>query len=282
MQHTLSQALTFAGIGVHNGKDCSATLKPAPANTGIVLCSTTTPEVITIGTIVPQAAMHATVLQQGSWKVSTIEHILAALAGLGVDNAIVELSGDEAPIMDGSSAVFVEKILESGLEAQDAKRLYVTPTEVLSFDDTERNSRIEIHPAKDCDTALHIEYEADFDMPGIEASKITCTLDGDFFAKEIAPARTFGFYEQLPYLQKHGLAQGASLENTLVLKDGKYVNEPRFSDECVRHKLLDLIGDLSLLGKPLAGKVIARRTGHSFNRLVVEHKLLHPEQWQTI
>ena len=280
MQHTLTQEITFTGIGVHNGQDCSVTLKPAEVNTGIEIQRPGMSETIKIGTIVPQVAMHATVLLQGSWKVSTIEHIMAALSGLSVDNAIIELSGDEAPILDGSSTVFAKKIQESGIVAQDAARQYVTPTEVLTFEDTERNSLIEIHPAAAGDTSLHIEYEADFDMPGIEASKITCTLNRDFFAKEIAPARTFGFYEQLPYLQKHGLAQGASLDNTLVIKDGKYVNEPRFSDECVRHKLLDLIGDLYLLGKPLAGKVIARRTGHSFNRLGVEHKLAHPSKWQ--
>ena len=281
-QHTLAKEISFSGIGVLNGLDSTVTLKPAPVGTGIQLCSPTTTEVITIGTVVPQVAMHATVLQQGSWRVSTIEHILAALAGLGIDNAMVELSGDEAPILDGSSVVFARKIQEVGTVAQDAAREYVTPTQVLKFEDTERNSLIEIHPAQSGNMSLTIDYAADFDMPGIEASRITCTLDGDFFAKEIAPARTFGFYEQLPYLQKHGLAQGASLENTLVIKDGKYVNEPRFADECVRHKLLDLIGDLYLLGKPLAGKVIARRTGHSFNRLVVEHKLAHPELWEII
>ncbi len=279
-QHTLAQEITFNGIGVHNGQDCCVTLKAAPANTGIEIHRSGNTEVMKIGTIVPQVAMHATVLVQGSWKVSTIEHVLAALAGLGVDNAIVELSGDEAPILDGSSAVFVKEIEQGGVVAQDAMREYLTPTEVITFEDKENNRLIEIHPAQAGDTSLHIEYEADFDMPGIEASKINCTLDGDFFAKEIAPARTFGFYEQLPYLQKHGLAQGASLDNTLVIKDGAYVNEPRFSDECVRHKLLDLIGDLYLLGKPLAGKVVARRTGHSFNRLVVEHKLAHPGKWQ--
>ena len=279
MQHTLKQEITFTGIGVHNGQDCSVTLKPAAANTGIGIRRPGMSEVIKIGTIVPQVAMHATVLVQGSWKVSTIEHIMAALAGLCVDNAIIELSGDEAPILDGSSAVFAKQIK---VVEQDSPREYVTPTEVLTFEDTERNSLIEIHPAAPGQISLHIEYEADFDMPGIEASKISCTLNGDFFAKEIAPARTFGFYEQLPYLQKHGLAQGASLENTLVIKDGKYVNKPRFSDECVRHTLLALIGDLYLLGKPLAGKVIARRTGHSFNRLVVEHKLAHPSKWETV
>ncbi len=286
-QLTIKQTLTFEGIGVHTGQKSSITLKPAIAGTGIIVRHVKFPDSpLHIGRVVPEEAMYATVLANGQWQVSTIEHVMAAIGGLGIDNVIIEVDSPEVPILDGSAHPFAQKILETGLEELSEDAEFLTPKKTLIFEDKEDNRRIEIQPAQMdgsvIDTNLYVDYSADFDHHLVGAGNVKGQIGPTFFVEEIAPARTFGFLSQLPQMRKEGLAQGASLDNTVVIGEDGYLNERRFDDEFVRHKLLDLIGDLTLLGKKLAGTLKARRTGHRFNRQVIEHYIQHPDQWDCI
>lgn len=287
LQTTLAKEITLHGVGVHNGKPSSITLTPAAADNGITLSTNTCPDRrIRIGTIIPQPALHATVLAGSDWLVSTIEHVMATLGGMSVDNVHLHVEGDEVPILDGSSYPFVQAIQEVGLVQLEQPKKYLTPRAPLTFEDDEGRT-IRIEPActnKDgsYDTQLHIDYTASFATPLAGSPAFKGSITTDFFTDELAPARTFGFLAQMPFLHKHGLAQGTTLGNTLVIGEDELLNEPRMADECVRHKVLDLIGDLSLLGTQLAGSVVAHKTGHRFNRLVIEHFVNHPGEWQYI
>lgn len=279
-QKTIAQKLSFDGLGIHSGEGASVSIYPAPAGFGIVLLSTQVPnEPIKIGSIIPEQSMHATVLKSKNWGISTVEHLFAAIQGLGIDNLIVEVENQELPILDGSALPFVQGITSVGLIEQNANKIFITPKETLVFEEPGRFIKIE--PAKD-NLDLNFEYSVDFEHPLLQPSTFSGKLSQDFFVNQVAPARTFGFLEQLPLLRKHGLAKGTTLGNTVVIGEDVFLNMRRFDDELVRHKLLDLLGDLAILGKNLVGTVKAHKTGHSFNRKVVEHFLKNPDLWQLI
>ncbi len=285
-QKTVKSEVVFHGIGVHSGKAASLIVRPNYSGTGVIFQNEDFPgEIITIGTVLPENAMHATVIKQKQWFISTIEHLMATFNVLGVTQAYVQVSGAEVPILDGSALPFVHGIREVGLLELPADVCFLTPKEQLTFSD-EQGRLIEIMPASNFDgrrdDGLYVDYTADFSNPLLGTTHFVGHITPELFVHEIAPARTFGFLEQLPLLRKHGLAQGSSLGNTVVIGNEEFLNERRFTDECVRHKVLDLLGDLALLGKPLAGKVRAVKTGHNFNRLVVEHYLKNPEEWDLI
>ena len=288
MQTTLNKAIIFEGIGVHSGLSVRVVLKPATANFGIVFINPKFPgESFKIGSVIPEVAMQATVLKQKSWILSTVEHLLAAISSVGLDNVLIEIDGFEVPILDGSALPFVQGFLAAGLKVLQAPRKYITPKQDLRFEDAKTGRYIEIKPAKQSAVGvfvyeLEIDYIADFNHNLIGNSNFKCTLTPDVFANDISPARTFGFLEQLPQVRKHGLAKGTSLGNTVVLSNEGFLNELRFEDECVRHKVLDLIGDLALVGLPLIGQVKACKTGHNFNREVVVHYIFNPDQWLII
>jgi UDP-3-O-[3-hydroxymyristoyl] N-acetylglucosamine deacetylase len=226
--------------------------------------------------------MHATVIKLHDWSVSTVEHILAAIVMLGIDNIVMEVEGGEIPIIDGSALSFVQGINSVGVIELDGRKRYMTPKNVLVFKDKGRE--IKISPAKknndnEYEYYLHVDYSIEFDNKLVGKERLNKKITKEFFVKEIAPARTFGFLDQMHVMRKYGLAKGASLGNTVVVRDEDFMNESRFSNEFVRHKVLDLIGDLSLLGRPLIGFVEAHRTGHSFNRLVIDHYINNPNLW---
>lgn len=288
-QKSIKCEISFEGIGVHSGLRSRVTIKPLPKNSGIIVRNLRFPDdVIRIGEIIPAAARYATIIAGKNWQLSTIEHVMSALFALGVDNVLVEVDGVEIPILDGSAQPFITSLLEVGLVTQDARKSYVTPKEVIRFEDSQHGRSIEILPAKRSeedgaiDKNLYVEYQADFDHPLVGAGKISCLFSDSFFVEEIAAARTFGFLEQLPFMKKHGFAKGASLENTVVIGETGFLNKPRFKDEFVRHKFLDLMGDLALLGKQLIGSINAKRTGHNFNRLIIEHFICSPDRWEVI
>ncbi len=276
-QQTLKQRVKFSGIGVHSGLASSLTLVPAPQDTGVVFCNASNPEQrFRVGTVIPEVAPHATVIKTNGWYVTTVEHLMAALRMLDVDNVVVEMQGNEVPILDGSALPFVQGILDAGLQEQDAVRRYLTPKEKLRFAD-EKGRAIEIEPSEH----FSISYTADFNHPLAGCTTFSAEIPSEFFIDKIAPARTFGYLEQLPLLRQHKLAQGSSLSNTIVIGQ-ELLNDTRFPDECVRHKVLDLIGDLGLLPYRLLGAVNASKTSHNFNRLVAEHCLQHSELWQEV
>lgn len=287
-QSTLNKEIIFQGIGVHSGLAVNVVLKPAVADSGIIFFNPKFPgETFKIGSVVPEVAMQATVLKQKTWMLSTVEHLLAAIISVGLDNVFVEIDGFEVPILDGSALPFAQAILDTGLQEQSSQKRYITPKEVIRFDDPKTGRFIEIIPATrqsngSFDYKLKIDYIADFTHKLIGAANFSCEVNRDFFVREIAPARTFGFLEQLPQIRKYGLAKGTSLGNTLVLSNEGFLNEPRFDDECVRHKVLDLIGDLGLLGLQIVGHVKACKSGHNFNREVAASLISNPEKWMII
>lgn len=284
-QKTLAREISFSGIGVHSGKPSSVLLKPSLPNNGIRIENKAHNLSFVVGTVVPLAAMHATVISYEGWNISTVEHLMAALGYLDIDNVDVVIEGEEVPILDGSSLPFAQGIESAGLVEQDAAKIYITPKMPLVFQD-EEGRVIKMNPAQQkegtWDTSLHLSYTASFNHPLIGTRTFHEVIDKNLFTRSIAPARTFGFLSQLPFLRKHGLSQASSLGNTVVIGDHEFLNDERIQDEWARHKMLDLLGDLALLGKRLAGTVVAEKTGHSFNRLVIEHYKNYPNEWGEI
>jgi UDP-3-O-[3-hydroxymyristoyl] N-acetylglucosamine deacetylase len=287
-QKSLKKQVCFQGIGVHFGQRTKLIIKPAPCNTGIIFINKCNPcEIIEIGKIVPEEAMHASVMKNGSFVISTLEHLMATVSGLLIDNLVIEMEGVEVPIFDGSALCFLDSFLNVGIEEQEEPKRFLTPIEQIEFKDS-TGRQICVLPAKFCedlnsyDTNLYFDYTADFNHPLLGKSFLKGVFSQGFFLKEIAPARTFGFLEQLPLLRRHGLAKGTNLGNTVVIGEEEFLNERRFEDEFVRHKFLDLVGDLALLGKNLAGTISAQKTGHNFNRLVIQHYVNNPEKWRLI
>lgn len=277
LQKTIKREVSIKGIGVHSGEPSTITLKPSRENSGITIKNTHFPqEPISIGEIIPEQTMHATVIKGKSWGVSTIEHIMAAISGLDLDNISIEIEGFEAPIIDGSSLPFVHLIEQAEVLEQKESKKFLKPKNEIVIED--ENKSIKITPNNSL--TFSYEYSIDFNHPLVKNNTIAGNLNPEEFKNNIAPARTFGFLSQLPFLRQHGLAKGTNLGNTVVIGEEFFLNNCRFEDEFIRHKLLDLIGDLSLLGKKLSAKVVAHKTGHNFNRKVIEHYIKNPSEWE--
>jgi UDP-3-O-[3-hydroxymyristoyl] N-acetylglucosamine deacetylase len=283
-QTTLGDRVAVAGIGVHSGLPVTLTLLPADAGTGVVFvrCGTNgqLDREIRASAGSVTATELATVLGDASGHgVSTIEHIMAALCGLGVDNAIVELDGPEAPIMDGSAAPFVAAIDQVGIVTLAAPRRY---TKVLKTVRVARdNAYGELRPHQD---GFRVEVDIDFDHPLIGKQSIAIDVEPWTFRREIARARTFGFMRDVAKLWSSGYALGASLDNTLVVAEDRVLNPEgaRFADEFVRHKALDAIGDLSLAGAPILGAYRSVRGGHQLNHAVLSALIADPTAWTVV
>lgn len=287
-QKTIKKEICFQGIGVHSGIASRVIIRPAKCNFGIVFINKAFLDVkIELGKIVPEQAMHASVLKKNSFLISTTEHLMAAIASLRIDNLEIEIEGLEVPILDGSALGFVQGILGVGVIEQENEKNFLTPVQDLEFKDQDGRF-LKLSPAEFIaksnvyDSNFYFDYIADFNHPLLGQSSISGILSKEFFVKEIAPARTFGFLDQLPFLKRHGLAKGTTLGNTVVIGEEEFLNIPRFENEFVRHKLLDLLGDLALLGKNLAGTIKAQKTGHAFNRLVIQHYIENPCKWKLI
>ena len=255
------------------------TLRPARAHTGIVFVRRDVGEGSEIharpGAV--SSTSHATTLSQGDVSVSTVEHLLASLYSLGIDNVRVELDGPEVPVMDGSAQCFVDLLRSAGVYRQQAPRARFSVVRPLEVVDGER--RISIEPA----AGFRISYALDFEHPAIGRQELQIPRLGPrVFQREIARARTFGFLEEVNGLWRSGLARGGSLENTVVLDDRRVINHEglRWPDEFVRHKILDLIGDLSLLGLPIHGHVRVERGGHSLHHRLACALLDNPDAWR--
>jgi len=264
-QQTIKRPVALEGIGLHSGKPVKVTLCPAPPDSGIVF------RVGPNGQPIPAAAEsvvdshYATTIGRNGTRIQTVEHLMAAAAGLGIDNLGVEVDGTEVPAMDGSAKPFVGLLNAAGRQAQSARRRPITIRQPLHVGGG--NRWIRILPADE----LRISYTLDNDHPAIGTQVLSWVPTEESFINEYAPARTYGFLEDLGAMRKHGLALGGSLDNAIVVGKRGTLNGLRYRDEFVRHKVLDLIGDLALLGRPLLGHVVARNAGHSLNfDLVVE------------
>jgi len=278
-QRTLKTAVSCTGIGLHSGREVSLTLRPADPDTGIVFVRKDLPGPVRIKaeTAAISASAYAASLEKDGVSVGTVEHLLAAISGLDVDNVLVELDAPEVPIMDGSAAPFVALIREGGIVEQDRLKKYVFVREMVRM---ARGDRwIELWPSRG---NLEISYTVDFEHPLISKQFYHVSCPGRAFEVEISPARTFGFLSDVTQLRLRGFARGGSLENAIVVDDYGVLNEEglRFPDEFVRHKVLDLIGDLSLLGYPLVCHVVAYKSGHTMNHNLLRELLSRKECWE--
>jgi UDP-3-O-[3-hydroxymyristoyl] N-acetylglucosamine deacetylase len=276
-QQTLANAVSCAGIGLHSGQPVTLTLKPAPTNTGVVFINRNGKD----GAFLAASVEHlvptelCTAISGNGFQVKTIEHILAALAGLDIDNVYVEVDAGEAPVMDGSAAHFVRLIRSAGIVTQSRRQPYLKITRPLEVVDGDRRVRIE--PS----STTKVTYSIHYNHPLIQTQTYFYEHSAHAFEREIADARTFGFLQEVEALWARGLGQGGNLDNTIVLSQDGILNESglRFADEFVRHKILDLIGDFSLLGVPFIGHLIAERSGHAIHTRLVQQILNHPDSW---
>jgi UDP-3-O-[3-hydroxymyristoyl] N-acetylglucosamine deacetylase len=275
-RQTLASPRRFKGKGVHTGRDVRLDLVPAEAGTGIVFVRTDAGGVEIPATLEHAGpSFYATVLERDGARVSTIEHLMAALYALQVDDLRVELDAPEVPILDGSSRPFVDGILSAGRLELPAVRQYLTIVRPLSLAHEEKTISVHPHPE------YRVTYAIDFDHPRLGYQELTASLwSAEAFAEKLAPARTFAFEHEVEALRKAGLGLGGSLDNCVVLgKDGPLNPPLRFPDEFVRHKMLDLTGDLSLLGYPMRGHVVAYRAGHDLHGRLARKIRESPDAW---
>jgi UDP-3-O-[3-hydroxymyristoyl] N-acetylglucosamine deacetylase len=278
-QRTLAESVEARGIGLHTAVPVQVRLTPAPPDTGYVFRRTDLGGFEIPATVESVAhCSYATTLMRTGVMLSTVEHLLSALRGCGVDNAYVEVDNLEVPIMDGSAEVFAEMIESAGLVDQPTARRVLLVREKVSA--VAGNRSISIEPAD----AYEIDCVIDFPHPLIGVQHRSVTLDNGSFAREIASARTFGFIEEVEALRRANLIRGGSLDNAIVLTRDGMLNETglRWSDEFVRHKILDIIGDLALLGMPLLGRVKAERSGHLLHAGLMSSLLRNRAAWEIV
>jgi UDP-3-O-[3-hydroxymyristoyl] N-acetylglucosamine deacetylase len=273
-EQTVRTAVGCVGVGLHSGAEVALRILPAPAGTGIVFRRVDLDdfEIEAIGRNVARVS-YATSLQKKGVLISTTEHLLSAFIGIGLDNAIVELNNLELPILDGSAKPFVDMVLQAGLKRQRRKRTYLRILREIEV--REGNKFIAAYPA----SGYSVSYKINF-APPIGEQSFEIDLSRDLYRKELAPARTFGFLREEQAMKNMGLIRGASAENVIVLTESGVRNGPlRFEDEFVRHKVLDLIGDLALLGKQIIGRIVADRAGHAMHTALVSRLLKDRSLW---
>lgn len=278
-EQTVAEPLSFSGIGLHSGAEVSLRIVPAPAGSGVVFRRSDLDnfEIPANGRNVAKVSYATSLMRQGV-LISTTEHLLSALMGLGVDNAIVEIDNLEVPILDGSARPYVEAMLAAGLKRQRRKREYLRILKPIEVREGEGPSAkfIGVYPGD----GYGIDYAIDFPAP-IGQEKFLGDLDAGDYANLIAPARTFGFKEDEPMLRNMGLIRGVSDSSAIILTSEGVQNGPlRFPDEFVRHKVLDLIGDLALAGRRIWGKVVAERAGHAMHTALVQRLLRDRSAWE--
>jgi UDP-3-O-[3-hydroxymyristoyl] N-acetylglucosamine deacetylase len=279
LQRTVDKPVSCRGVGVHSGITVELTIKPAPANHGIKFVRTDLPDSPAISAIFNNVVdtSLATVIGCEGAIVSTIEHLMAAFFGLAVDNAVVEISGYEMPIMDGSAAQFTRMILDAGIRELPNPRTYIVITQEMMIEEFGKTVKAVPHP----DFKLSCAIE--FDHPLIRKQAYVFEMSDRIFTDEISMARTFGFYKDVEQLRIYGLAKGATLETGIAIDQEGVLNEGglRFSDEFVRHKLLDCLGDFSLLGMPILGHIETFKSGHAFNHAFLKELFNRKDCWET-
>ena len=279
-QQTISHPVVCAGVGVHSGARARIVMKPAAAGTGIRFrrmdiegCE----DIIARGDFVTEVQLGTTLTNEAGQSVATVEHLLAACAGVGVDNLIIEIDGPEVPIMDGSSSVYCELMMAAGLREQRALRRRIRILEEVVVTDGIKTARL----SPSADNYLSIHAKIEFESRAIGTQQMSLRMLPGMFARDIAFARTFGFAQDVEKLKSMGLARGGSLDNAVVLDGDSIVNPEglRASDEFVRHKILDAVGDLMLAGAPIAGVYEARQPGHALNNKLVRALIDAPDAW---
>jgi UDP-3-O-[3-hydroxymyristoyl] N-acetylglucosamine deacetylase len=277
-QRTLRRSVSCVGIGLHSGCKVTLSLKPAPTDHGIRFRRTDMGDFELPATVRHLAGLQlATGLARDQVSVETVEHLLAALVSMGVDNVVVEVNSPEVPIMDGSAAPFIYLIQEAGLKRQQKARKYLKIIRPIAL--SRGDKRIALYPSDH----FKVTYSISFDHPLLRHQSRTLAITEESFLEEIAPARTFTFLKDVEMLRQNGLALGGSLENAVVLGEtGVLNNALRFEDEFVRHKILDAVGDLALVGYPVIGHLVAHRAGHALHTEFASRILEETQAWRLV
>ena len=281
-QRTLKNIIRATGVGLHSGKKVYLTLKPAPVDTGIIFCRTDLNFVVEIPARAENVGKTTlcTSLQKDGIRVDTVEHLLAALAGLGIDNAYIEVSAHEVPIMDGSAGPFVFLIQSSGIQEQEAVKKFIRIKKAVTVTDGEKVATFKPYEG------FKVNFSIYFDHPVFKGRSQTSEIDfsSTSFIKEVSRARTFGFIRDVEYLRSQNLALGGNVGNVIVVDDYRILNKDglRYHDEFVKHKMLDAIGDLYLLGNSLIGQFIGFKSGHALNNKLVNVLLDNKKAWEVI
>ena len=280
-QRTLSSKIRASGVSLHTGKKISLTLNPAPTNSGIVFKRTdikSAPIKASLENVFDTRL--STSLSNDEIKISTVEHLLSALAGIGIDNAVIELDGPEVPIMDGSARPFVFMIQSAGIQEQSAAKRFIKIKKTIEVKQGEKWAKIEPFDG------FKVAFTIDFDHPAFRETSQSSEIDFSSvsYLSQVSRARTFGFAKDIELLRKNNLALGGSVNNAIVIDDYKVVNEEgvRFQDEFVKHKILDAIGDLYLLGHGLIGSFSAYKSGHHLNNLLLRELINNVHAWEEV
>ncbi|HEU5281889.1 MAG TPA: UDP-3-O-acyl-N-acetylglucosamine deacetylase [Gammaproteobacteria bacterium] len=281
-QRTLKNVIKATGITLHGGERAELTLRPAPVNTGIIFSRTDLSPIVDIRASAENVGdtTLSTTLMKGDVRVSTVEHLLSAFAGLGIDNAYVDVTAAEIPIMDGSAGPFVFLIQSAGIEEQDAPKRFIRIKEKVKVTDGDKWASFEPF------NGFKVNFTIDFKHPLFKSNTMTTTLDFSSlsYVKEVSRARTFGFMSDFEKLQAMNLARGASLDNAIAIDDFRILNEDglRYENEFVKHKILDAVGDLYLLGSSLVGAFSGYKSGHALNNRLLRELLAHQEAWEFV
>jgi UDP-3-O-[3-hydroxymyristoyl] N-acetylglucosamine deacetylase len=281
-QRTLRNPIRASGIGLHSGQKVFMSLLPAGPDTGIVFrrVDQNPPKEIPARAVAVSETTLSTNLSGEGVKVATVEHLMSALAGLGIDNCVVELSSPEVPIMDGSAGPFVFLIQSAGIHEQDAPKRFLRMRQPVQVSDGDKWARLEPYEG------FRLSFHIDFDHPLLKSTAQQATVDFSTTAyiREVSRARTFGFMREFEFLRSRRLALGASLENAVAVDEFRVLNQDglRYDDEFVRHKILDAVGDLYLLGQPLLGAYTAFKSGHALNNKLARAVLADASAWETV
>lgn len=279
-QRTVAEEISCTGIGLHSGKKVKLTVKPAPPNSGIsferVDMSPNRSVKASFDNVIKTNM--ATTIGFNGYSVSTIEHLMAAFFGMGIDNVLVQVDGEEVPIMDGSSAPFVFLLKNAGVTIQNSNKKFLLVKNSVKVKDGNRS--VHLYPSNE----LKITYEIDFDHPLIKNQAYELSFSQSTFIQEISRARTFGFLRDVQTLRKSGLAKGGSLDNAIVMDEFRVLNEDglRHKNEFVRHKILDFIGDLAILGHIVIGHFVVERSGHSLNQKLLKKFMAQDKYWEAV
>jgi UDP-3-O-[3-hydroxymyristoyl] N-acetylglucosamine deacetylase len=281
-QRTLKNVVRATGVGLHTGRKVFLTLRPAPVDSGIVFRRVDLPDPVDIkahATLVSETRL-SSCIEYSDARVFTVEHLMSAFAGLGVDNAYVDLTAEEVPIMDGSASPFVFLIQSAGLEEQSAPKRFIRILEPIEVREADKWARFEPYDG------FRMDFSIDFSHPVIQkgSQRIEMDFASTSYVKEIARARTFGFMQDVEYLRSQGLGLGGSLDNAIVVDEFNVLNADglRYDDEFVKHKVLDAIGDLYLLGHPILGAFIAHKSGHALNNKLARQLLAQASAWELV
>ena len=279
-QRTLKNVIRATGVGLHTGEKVYLTLRPAAPNTGVVFRRVDLAQPVDLKAdpyLVGDTRL-SSCLERDGVRVSTVEHLMSALAGLGIDNVYVDVSAAEVPIMDGSAGPFVFLLQSAGVEEQNAPKRFIRILQTVAVSDGDKSARFEPH------NGFKIDFSIDFDHPVFENSAKSVCVDfaSTSYIKEVSRARTFGFMHEVEWMRGQGLALVGSLDNAIVLDEYRVLNNDglRYDDEFVKHKVLDAIGDLYLLGHPVIGAFVAHKSGHALNNLLLRRLLEEKSAWE--